>query len=620
MAIDDGSDYLKELFDVAWEKETIQLCKIQTFRSKGVVTEKEVRDSIRECRSIICGLAEQFNQENLTNNSLNFFQWAGSLDGGDNIVGIHNPSESQIDENSYWTFGFRIGPAEPETKLTLVCHLDTVPATPGPAWEVNPFDPELKLKDYPGGAEETQNFLVGRGTLDDKGPAVSAFVAVRALAKAFDKTDRFEKTQLEIIFDTSEETDMSTPRFWGDNPKEAPDFGIVYDAMWCVRAEKGGERPVFWVKPSNVSSDSNGLVLSTLITNPDNSCNTIPDWVKADVTGNRAEITKFAAVVEQWFRDLEYPADPNYNPGNLKVTTSDTGDKVTLEIHVEGAQHASAPDENKENGVNPLVSMANFLASLAERDVFATNEVVSMVTFIQWTWGTFVFGEKHESMYKYDEVFTENNGTTYAVSKMSAPTEPEEKVGAIMLEIDIRYAIGHHSEAWDGVKEGCLDGDNSTFGTVFTDLVTEFNATHSDLPDVIYDGVNTIFTPDIRAPDTNPNFQRAIEAFKTVMYVEPPQLAIGGGTDAKDNTSVLALGPLFCPRLGPPVNYHGINEGAPVCDLRKSTQIIYELCRLEISDPTAAQIPVEMRMKKKNKIAEMYKKLATRGSKIACNH
>lgn len=62
-----------------------------------------------------------------------------------------------------------------------------------------------------------------------------------------------------------------------------------------------------------------------------------------------------------------------------------------------------------------------------------------------------------------------------------------------------------------------------------------------------------------------------------------PQHAIGGGSDAHGNLKLIAAGSLFTKNLGPPINFHGINEGAPVNDLKNSAKILYRLFHDEFS-------------------------------------
>lgn len=607
-----GNSSNLEKFWKQWEQETKDLCGIKTFRETDQLTDAEVIVNLKECRTYITNLASNVNNS-LSKHKLVPFQWCAD-EKLENCS--HNPSEEEIDKSKFWVFGYRIGPDDAAQKFSLICHLDTVPAASGGAWEdIDPFTPESVPRDYDNGTASPQDFLVGRGCIDDKGPAMSAFAVVRALALDFDNTEVFDKTQLEIIFDSSEESAMSTPRYFDDPATKFPDFGIVYDAMWCVRAEKGGERPVFNVKI--IADPTSGLFCSSLITCTDNSCNTIPDWAEAVICGDVDALKVFKESVSKMFSSFEYD-DPDYYRGELKVKeesdSSGNINKVILTINVEGAQHGSAPHENRDNGVNPLVSLANFVAGLASDEIIAGNAWTTMAEFIRFTWGTHAFGEDHPNLlYRFDDVFCEGNGTTYAVTKTSVEDD------AVKLEIDIRYAIGHHESEWDGYTEGEMLGE-SKFKKIFCSLIEEFNRKNRNLPDVSLAETNTLFGPDIRTPDTNPYYLRAEQAFNEEMGYNPPRYALGGGTDAKGNLALLAMGPLFDPSLGYPINYHGIGEGAPVTDMHQSTKILYNFFASELKSPTAAR----MRQSEKDRIKKIsldsIKRYAKNGQVHCCSH
>ncbi|KAI0556962.1 Peptidase M20 [Gracilaria domingensis] len=591
-----------------WVEETTDLCKIKAYRGADL-SPGEVHAGLKQCREQIVSIANNFNQTVMKKHQLTPFQWCG-----DGTNGTHSPSEEQIAESMYWVFGYRVGPDSAEHKVSIICHLDTVPASDGDGWI--PFSPKVEERDYDDGTVSPQAFLVGRGCVDDKGPAVSAFIMFRALAQNYDTAnpDPFETTQLEIIFDTSEEWDMSTPVYMRDPNTKRPDFGVVYDAMWIVRAEKGCERPVFIVNQMEESPDV-PLYASAMYTSPNNSCNTIPDWAKVEVIGTREALTEFERTVPDTFKNFTFD-DPQYYRGVLLVDSETDASgglsKVILNINVEGAQHGSAPDQNRLEGVNPFVSLANFVAGLHDDGTLGANAVTSVAKFIEWTWGTYAFGDKQESLYKYDEIFQKNNGTTYGVTKSTM-----EEDGSLKLEIDIRYALDHHSMAWDGVTEGELDG-KSVFGGTFARLLEQFNQSHPQLGDVSFTP-KTVFGPDIRVPETNENYLKAEEAFRKVMKTDPPRLAIGGGTDAKGNLSLLAMGPLFGTNMGNPINYHGISEGAPMIDMQTSTQIIYNLFESELLSPSAARLSKAARLKKHAEILATLNKIAARGNKYCCS-
>ena len=62
-----------------------------------------------------------------------------------------------------------------------------------------------------------------------RGPAVVAFNVLKAVAKKYDGSVKLYTTTVEVIFDTSEETDMAMPHYLQSVPGETPDFGIIFE-------------------------------------------------------------------------------------------------------------------------------------------------------------------------------------------------------------------------------------------------------------------------------------------------------------------------------------------------------------------------------------------------------
>lgn len=211
-----------DLFRKVWVRETVELCKIKSYR-KG----NRAHPDLLQLKAYLNGICHQFNVYQ-RKTFLEQFAWTKT---GDKTS--HSPSDSEILESDYWIFGYRFGSRNPSYKVAIICHLDTVPATPSSVWD--PFVPIVENREYPSGTVMQQPFLVGRGTIDDKGPAVSALIVARAIAKKFDGSPLLEDTQIEISFDSSEETDMSTPHYMEDPQTIVPHFGVVYDAAWNTR-------------------------------------------------------------------------------------------------------------------------------------------------------------------------------------------------------------------------------------------------------------------------------------------------------------------------------------------------------------------------------------------------
>lgn len=467
--------------------------------------------------------------------------------------------------NPYWVFGWRVGSGT--NRMAIISHLDTVP--PGEAdWQ--PFEPRIEQRDYEGAMTD---FLVGRGAIDDKGPAVVALHALLAVLPDLEANpDLLQNVTLELLLDTSEETDMSTPHYLDANPDASPSFGIVFDAEWTLRAEKGIERPVF--SAPITGNPASGLWLAALGTSA-GPANQIADSAEARVTGSDpAALDAYAEAVEAAYSAYGFD-DPDYRPAKLTLARDD-GD-VVLTTTVSGAQHGSAPQENRANGANPLVSLANFIAGQAADGTLGDNHYTRIADFIAWGWGTMVFGEKHPGLLlRNDEVFAEGNGTTYALTRLSTDQDAQ----AVRLAIDIRYATGHHERSWDGT-DGLIPGE-SLFGGIFDELVTQYAATERG--SAIAVSTTTVFAPDIRNPE-NPYLSKVNAAYRDALGVDSPMLAIGGGTDAKGKPQLVAAGALFTTVLGAPINFHGIDEGAPIVDLVNSQKILISLLRDEAGLP-----------------------------------
>jgi len=107
--------------------------------------------------------------------------------------------------------------------LGLLCHLDVVPA--GDGWTFDPW-----------GGEISDGKLYGRGTMDDKGPALCALYAMRAVRDAGVPL----KDGVRLILGCDEETGMNDLRYYASKVK-MPDYGFSPDAEFpVINIEKGG--------------------------------------------------------------------------------------------------------------------------------------------------------------------------------------------------------------------------------------------------------------------------------------------------------------------------------------------------------------------------------------------
>ncbi len=109
-----------------------------------------------------------------------------------------------------------------EELLAILAHLDVVPE--GDGWTVDPFGGEVK-----------DGFLYGRGTQDDKGPAVSALFAMNAVKKAGLRLNK----RVRLILGCDEESGSSDIKYYVKNC-ELPSMCFSPDAEYpLVNGEKG---------------------------------------------------------------------------------------------------------------------------------------------------------------------------------------------------------------------------------------------------------------------------------------------------------------------------------------------------------------------------------------------
>ena len=107
--------------------------------------------------------------------------------------------------------------------MGILCHLDVVPA--GDGWTHAPF-----------GCEIENGKIYGRGVVDDKGPALAALYAMRAVRDAGLPL----KDGVRLILGCDEETGMTDMRHYASVNK-LPDYGFSPDAEFpVINIEKGG--------------------------------------------------------------------------------------------------------------------------------------------------------------------------------------------------------------------------------------------------------------------------------------------------------------------------------------------------------------------------------------------
>ncbi|MED4980972.1 dipeptidase PepV, partial [Geobacillus stearothermophilus] len=216
---------------------------------------------------------------------------------------------------------------EGEKLIGVLGHLDVVPA--GDGWSVDPFAAEVK-----------DGRLYGRGAIDDKGPTVAAFYALK-IVKELGLPLR---KRVRLILGGDEESDWRCVAHYFQR-EEMPDVGFAPDADFpIIHAEKGIIDADLSYRPPE-SAEAEGLALASF--QAGRRYNMVPDAAEAVVEGaGRTE--ELLGLYEQFCRERGVKGSMRQSEG-------------AVVFQLEGV---SAHGAEPERGKNAGVYLAQFLASL----------------------------------------------------------------------------------------------------------------------------------------------------------------------------------------------------------------------------------------------------------------
>lgn len=112
---------------------------------------------------------------------------------------------------------------EGEEMVAVLCHLDVVPE--GEGWTVPPYEGLV-----------ADGRIYGRGTMDDKGPAMAALYGLQALRDSGLKISR----RIRLMFGLNEETGSADMKYYLQHGGEVPVMGFTPDGEYpVINGEKG---------------------------------------------------------------------------------------------------------------------------------------------------------------------------------------------------------------------------------------------------------------------------------------------------------------------------------------------------------------------------------------------
>lgn len=206
-------------------------------------------------------------------------------------------------------------------QLDILAHLDVVPA--GDDWTVTePYKPVIK-----------DGRLYGRGSCDDKGPAIAAVYAVRAVKELGIPL----KQGVRLILGSDEECGSSDVEYYYSKEKAAP-MTITPDASWpLINIEKGGIHNEF-----TASFEKTDMTPSVVSVKGGIKINVVPGKATAVVKGLK----------EKDVRDITSKFEEETG---LKFVFAEDGDNLNITAIGVNA-HASLPHMGK-NAVQGIVTL-----------------------------------------------------------------------------------------------------------------------------------------------------------------------------------------------------------------------------------------------------------------------
>lgn len=281
--------------------------------------------------------------------------------------------------------------------FALLGHLDVVPE--GSGWDTDPYTATVK-----------GDKLIGRGAVDDKGPTVAAYYAMKALKESGFKP----KKDIRLIIGLDEETNWNGMKYYMEK-ETTPDMGFAPDADFpVIHCEKG--LIIFDVIKKTDNSKGEGLHMVSF--SGGNAPNMVADRAEVVVTGG-----DLSDVIAQYKKTHDY---------DIECVAEGDGCKIL-------AKGVSAHGAMPEEGVNAITVMCEALADVT----FDNEDVNDFIKFYNETIGFDFHGERFGIGFE-DEPSGKLN---FNVGVMKIDGEE------IRLTINVRYpATLKEDDIYDGIE------------------------------------------------------------------------------------------------------------------------------------------------------------------------
>lgn len=228
--------------------------------------------------------------------------------------------------------------------LAILCHLDVVPA--GDGWSFPPFE-----------MTRADGKIIGRGVIDDKGPAMAALYGLYAVKELNIPL----KKGVRIVFGTNEENGSEDLGYYLKK-ETLPENVFTPDGSFpVINVEKGMIRSKF---KGSYAADNDDIFISV---KGGTVANAVPEKAEAVIKAEYSQAVRTAAESDR---------------SGAKFTFADNADGTVTVTSKGRSAHASTP----ESGINAVIALLDLLVSASHKETEAVK-IIKGLTEI------FPFGE-----------------------------------------------------------------------------------------------------------------------------------------------------------------------------------------------------------------------------------
>jgi succinyl-diaminopimelate desuccinylase len=352
----------------------------------------------------------------------------------------------------------------------ILCHVDVVPE--GDGWKSDPFAAEIR-----------DGKIFARGAIDDKGPTVAAFYAMKIIKELGVPLKR----RVRMIIGTDEESNWRCVEHYFKH-EEMPTMGFAPDADFpIIHAEKGIAD--FDLVQTTVGKEKTDFLAEVLSFQSGRRYNMVPDFAKTEI------------LVHQQHTNIVQSFTEFLKENGLEGKQYVDGGKLILEL-----QGVSAHGMEPNNGKNAGLFLAKFLSKL--------NLDWKAEQFLQFINRYFVHDTRGKKL-GVDYVDDISGELTINVGKINY-----SKGEGGVLGLNLRYPVTHKIEDTKEKLTGLLEKEGFSI-----DHFSNSNPHYVEESDMLIKTLQKVYEEQTGE--------------------KAELLAIGGGTYARSLTSGVAFGPLF---------------------------------------------------------------------------